>query len=366
MRSSLRYLLFALLSFSLVGCAEATEAEDKALWLCLNGHWIDPVPADFPDGIAPGAYIAARDLAFLKRSKRDSLLVQVVLTATQVDKVGLGWRQASAARSTCKVLSTHMAPSKDRLTLKVQRVEPDWNPDWSLQKYAKLATLQSAEQVADELKVWLDADKPPMKTVTHEMTFLRAQDRWVASFGLEEAHEAKRKDKEARRLIQDEVSRLERSKLALERELKQHLYDAENFDAVAAAKVKVMRTPTAEPGVTQLRFDVATHGILRGPFGDVVAKLRLGFESKDGAVIWEVIIPDKRFYEDRDLHVLTRAEGVEIPEDAIPFVRLVELKGEHHAHTKDSAEASRKEAAALKLKVEALDVELAKQREQLK
>lgn len=380
----MRLFLLTLLILTLCGCSKTAEVEDKAIWMCLNSHWSLPKIDHFPDDHAPAMYISASDLAFLKEHGRSDVLGQLFMAAAQVDVIGMGARQALADRSECKVLEVKVDASNTKMTIMMQRLVPDWELDLTVKRYAELASLQSASRVASKIKTLIDAEKPPMLTQTHEMSFIKERDRWVMSFGLKAAHEAELAKEAARARLEQEITRQEGIKKELEHEHEERLEDASVFEQVEIKSVSMKRLPPERqrPDQSTLRFDVfATNSNLCRFSGIAVnamphnhnsrfslAKFTVGLKSKDGATLWEKAVESNSFRGGREQSFslfVSVDKALVIPDDAQPYVLINELANGDRVYNKANAEAERLLVQSVKEKLAIVDAEIAKLRKQL-
>lgn len=383
-----RRCLLMLVLFSLPGCSLKSEAENKAIWLCLNSHWSSPDIDQFPDDHAPSMYLSASDLAFLKEHRRPDPLTQFIGVVGQVDVIGSGIRQALADRSECKILAQRFDSAHDTVTIKMQRRVPDVDLDLTVKRYADLATQQSADRVASKVKTLIDAQKPPMLTQTKEMLFIRERERWVLSLGLQALYEAeliRKAAKEAERArIQEEMSRQERDKDALVREYDEQLALATTFENVSVKLVQIKLLPPepSSPDKAILSFEVYTSNknegryvrisdhtrVYQAPVRFARAKLTVGFKSKDGAPLWEQVVESsslKVYGEDAFNVKVTVDKGFALPDGAQSYAIIEELSHGERVYSKVTSARDRLAAQAIKEKIAQLDAALDKARKQL-
>lgn len=365
-----RHCLLMLVLFSLSGCSFKSEAENKAIWLCLYGHWVTPILTQFPKEHPPELYLSAHDIAFMKEGDQQSDFVElVILDDPQLDKIMTGFRQAVAERSECKVLAVHVEPSKTRMTIEVQRHGPsNWLSIYS-ERLDELKALRSASEVASKTKTWIDAGQTWMVTHTVKMLFIKERGHWVLSLGLKEAREAWLKKKAAQASLRDELSHKERIKAELERELKKHLDDASVFNQLEIQLLSITKMTQEESKERRWKngywFKIARNGRKYEELSHAV--FAVGFKLPDGTSIWE-----------HDVWVLELGGGASdrstleadlgdwvIPSDAKPYVHLQRVVRGKDAYDINTIKQAQQEAKSYQEKLSVVDAEIAKLRAQL-
>lgn len=366
----MRYLLLATFILALCGCSKTAEAEDKAIWMCLNGHWLVPEIAQFPADHAPELYISASDVAFIKaRHQQLALERPAFIMDVHANTAMTGIRQAFAARSECELLSIHVDPSKTRLTIEMQRRSPSNNVWTYLGRFGELRTLRSASHVSSTVKEWIDAEGAPMETQTAAMTFIKERERWVMSFGLKAAHEAELAQKAARTRLEEELIRHKRAKEELERELKTRLDGASVFEQLEVKMLSAARL--SEPESKRLglkngyRFHIARNG---KRFNDLsFAVFAMGFKLKGGTSLWErrVMTGELGAGELTRFSLDVELGDWVMPSDVEPYINVQKVVRQGRDYDDTSIKQARQEAQSLKEKLAIVDAEIAKLRKQL-